>query len=739
MSDNLSAFYHQHIQPNGCTRPYILVSANSSLVESWKPIKTTLLSTATLLRSSLTSYPIFHHRATYLVPYRVLPRIKCSNVLRTLHAQNHPLFQPAPPHGRIMVPGSARNTRVISFVAIGGLSIAAATLYYILLRNRKQEKRKPQPKAEEKAKPVVDTTSDAVLTPPVDAEPTPESVESPVIEGEQEVKLEAEMSRSRKSESENHEEVVPEQIVEAVKEETPVADVKNSEPVIVVEAEQETGENVAAEEAIERLTVKDTAAAPEREPTPMEKMLASESSVGDWAECSESEVAAIDNTATPAPSAEPIPSQEETIIVTSTSEAASSATTTTNSYKMADSPSVDSNHSEVSNDSGRATVMPPPMFHPFDYDAPALPMYEFEVPNTLVGLIIGIHGKTIRELCNRADVRILIRPHHDASKLASHQICSIEGKRDDINKCLHMMRHRFPPHRFPDLNLKPVFPPPAQPPMFPSQDMMQLSLPAGAPCEVYISAPVDAGHFFVQLPTHPTFPSLTTLDEIMNSIYNRSIGLPEYARPPKNAVNVMCAAPASNGWYRAVTLCYDEKQDEMLVKFVDYGGFARMPRADLRFLLRQDLLSLPFQSIEAYLADVEPVDGVAWSDEANAYFASICTQKIVSCELVGHSRYDGLPFVRLSTKNRKNETVRVDKLLLKKGFAKTWDQNRCSPLPIPRLATATTTPETNGTESATTEVPQTNGTTQPTANNKPKSTKSAKKSPHTASAIQQSA
>lgn len=33
---------------------------------------------------------------------------------------------------------------------------------------------------------------------------------------------------------------------------------------------------------------------------------------------------------------------------------------------------------------------------PYDNDQAVLPIYEFEVPNTLVGLIIGIRGKTIK-------------------------------------------------------------------------------------------------------------------------------------------------------------------------------------------------------------------------------------------------------------------------------------------------------------------------------------------------------
>ena len=44
--------------------------------------------------------------------------------------------------------------------------------------------------------------------------------------------------------------------------------------------------------------------------------------------------------------------------------------------------------------------MVPSAYTPYDYDMNILPMYEFEVPNTLVGLIIGVRGKTIR-VCAR--------------------------------------------------------------------------------------------------------------------------------------------------------------------------------------------------------------------------------------------------------------------------------------------------------------------------------------------------
>ncbi|KAI3410161.1 hypothetical protein GPALN_006519 [Globodera pallida] len=353
-------------------------------------------------------------------------------------------------------------------------------------------------------------------------------------------------------------------------------------------------------------------------------------------------------------------------------------------YKNAESPH--STHSEGSADSGRATG-PLTSYSPFA-DATAelgqiadiLPIYEFEVPNTLVGLIIGVKGKTIKELCTRADVRMLIRPHHTQGKYETHQICSVEGRRENINKCLHMIRLRFPPCRFADLNLKPVLPP--QPTTTTTTTTtatggstvrgapLALTLPVGVPCEVFVSANTDAGHFFVQQPTHPSFSSLSLLDQYMLSVYTQPGGAPDLPKPCN--VGVLCAAPAYDGWFRAITLAYDQDQDEMLVRYVDYGGFARVPRADLR-QIRTDFMNLPLQGIECYLANVQPADGLIWSEKANELFQQLCMSKIIQAEVVGYWKNDGVPCLELSVLDSNKKTARVDQIMLERGLAKPMD------------------------------------------------------------------
>ncbi|KAK6045524.1 KH domain protein [Cooperia oncophora] len=131
------------------------------------------------------------------------------------------------------------------------------------------------------------------------------------------------------------------------------------------------------------------------------------------------------------------------------------------SISCAASTSSASNCEAVSSqDSGRATGGLASSLSPMDEAGDVLPMYEFEIPNTLVGLVIGIKGKTIKELSSRTDVRMLIRQHHTPEKVDTHQICQVRGKREQINRCLQMLRRRFPPARFPELNLQPVLPPP---------------------------------------------------------------------------------------------------------------------------------------------------------------------------------------------------------------------------------------------------------------------------------------
>nr|pir hypothetical protein C56G2.1 - Caenorhabditis elegans [Caenorhabditis elegans] len=340
-----------------------------------------------------------------------------------------------------------------------------------------------------------------------------------------------------------------------------------------------------------------------------------------------------------------------------------------------------------SQDSGRATG---PLASPHEdgltTEDDFLPMYEFEIPNSLVGLIIGVKGKTIKELSVRTNVRMLIRQHHETDKVKTHQICQVRGKRDEINHCLQMLRRRFPPARFPELNLQPVVPP-----VLPNSnfDMLStqptwLTLPEDIKCEVAVSSIISASHFFIQQPTHPSFASLRHLDMYMGSLYGEQSNLPELPIPCQNGL--LCAAPVGNAWFRAVTVQYFDETDEVFVKFVDYGGYSKMARQDLR-QIRTDLMSLPFQSTEVMLAHVRPVDGTTnWSDAAMQKFRAMCIGKVINCKMVGQSHDTRIPMVELymmSKDGKDAQEVRFDQVLMNCGLARTADPSKMSRITVP--------------------------------------------------------
>uniref|UniRef100_A0A0K0FLM4 A-kinase anchor protein 1, mitochondrial (inferred by orthology to a human protein) n=1 Tax=Strongyloides venezuelensis TaxID=75913 RepID=A0A0K0FLM4_STRVS len=343
----------------------------------------------------------------------------------------------------------------------------------------------------------------------------------------------------------------------------------------------------------------------------------------------------------------------------------------------AKSPSINSENSDDlgSADSGRASSGETYSARQSYVQVPNFPMYEFEIPHSLVGLIIGIRGQTIKELCERANVKMLIRKHHSLEKQKTHQVCTVEGKREHINKCLRMLRHRFPTTRFPDLNLSPILPAPIPlSPNAPGASPSMLILPFNVSCEAFISSLIDAGHFFLQQPTHPTFTSLPTLDKYMNIIYSQQTGIPELPKPLTSGF--LCAAPAHDGWARAITCIVFEEEDEVIVRYVDYGGYARVPRADLK-QIRTDFMALPFQSCECYIAHVEPADGTAtWSHHANALFTENCLNKIIEVKVVGYNVKDEIPVVEIQYTDSQGQTVLFHELLLRKELAKPSDPSK---------------------------------------------------------------
>lgn len=61
-----------------------------------------------------------------------------------------------------------------------------------------------------------------------------------------------------------------------------------------------------------------------------------------------------------------------------------------------------------------------------------------------------------------------------------------------------------------------------------------------------------------------------------------------------------------DGWYRAQIVSVDTETETCEVRFLDYGGYLSLSTPCLR-AVRADFLTLPFQAVECYLANVAPI------------------------------------------------------------------------------------------------------------------------------------
>ncbi|KAK6637905.1 hypothetical protein RUM44_008327 [Polyplax serrata] len=320
---------------------------------------------------------------------------------------------------------------------------------------------------------------------------------------------------------------------------------------------------------------------------------------------------------------------------------------------MLASPSVSGysdTHSEGSSDSGKGcSEMLTPSRTPasgnsVSGDLPVTSIYEFVIPQQLVGRLIGRHGSFVNEIKETTHASIYIKRHPETSKL---KICAVEGTQIDIESALDMIRHKFPKKRYPSVTLEQVVIAP-EPQLIPIiSESMQLYLVESINNDVLLSSLVTAGHFFLQQPTHPTYLSLSRLNSCMNYCYSE----PDQPTIPEGVGSgILCAAPVHNGWYRAQITSMDAENKMCDVKFVDYGGYMTMPVSMLR-QIRFDFVNLPFQAAECYLASVKPANEEnVWCEKAKKVVEKLTFGKVLQAQVYGYAD-DGVPLIYLYTVN----------------------------------------------------------------------------------------
>lgn len=254
----------------------------------------------------------------------------------------------------------------------------------------------------------------------------------------------------------------------------------------------------------------------------------------------------------------------------------------------------------------------------------------------------------------------------------SLKLACLEGTRGNIDKCLDLLRDRFKGNE--EVTLEQVNKNKEQ-----SSNLnlnggsVSLNLAEGVMHEVFVSSIVSGGHIFIQQPCHPTFFALERLDACLSRCYVDS-SCPSLPLPI--SLNTICVAEAGGAFYRVqVTALMDledqefETPEELLVqvKFLDYGGYDTLPASQLK-QIRTDFLTLPFQAIECYLANVCP------NDEENASaleLEEMVRGQVVQARMIGTNE-QGVPMIHLY-RHTSGQTVMVNKELVDRNCAQWLD------------------------------------------------------------------
>ncbi|XP_044731537.1 KH domain-containing protein akap-1 [Chrysoperla carnea] len=328
--------------------------------------------------------------------------------------------------------------------------------------------------------------------------------------------------------------------------------------------------------------------------------------------------------------------------------------------------SISDNHSEGSSDSGKgcSDVATPAGDGSLSGDCPQdqITVYEFVIAQNLVGRLIGRHGAVVQQIKNKTKANILIKRHPDSTKL---KVCAVEGTQKEIDNALKMIRQKFPEKRYPSLTLEQVhfvLPPPTCT-LIP--ECVYLKLVEGINNDTIISHVESPMHLFLQLHTHPSYPSLSRLVTCMNTTYKQPDS-PQLPKPTK--VNSIVAAPLNSEWYRATILSVDEENDASLVQFVDFGGYCNIENSSLR-QIRGDFMTLPFQAQECILANLRLKSDETISPEFGIQFVDALTRGyLLQTQVVGYTP-ENMPCVFIYVVLGPGNIVFLNREVAEQGFA----------------------------------------------------------------------
>lgn len=287
-------------------------------------------------------------------------------------------------------------------------------------------------------------------------------------------------------------------------------------------------------------------------------------------------------------------------------------------------------------------------------------MYDFVIPQELVGRLIGKKGSSINDIKRRSETNIIVRgnPYNE-----SEQICVIEGYIDNINVALKLLREKFPRKKFPELTFERcylVFP------NFALQVPQHLKLIENINNDTLVSAIVRPNYLFVQQYTHPTYMKLNELRKSMIAEYNR----PECPRVPFPLQdNSICAGYSVGEWYRVLIINTDTESRKAYVTFLDYGGYAYIDYDWLRQISMEHYSWIPFQAQACILTGLKPRGGDVWDSEAIQVVSSIAVGKSTVARIDGITEWDDPLVTIYIQKSESKNFACLNEELVRLGYA----------------------------------------------------------------------
>ncbi|XP_053658481.1 KH domain-containing protein akap-1 [Anopheles marshallii] len=297
---------------------------------------------------------------------------------------------------------------------------------------------------------------------------------------------------------------------------------------------------------------------------------------------------------------------------------------------------------------------------------PSASMYEFLVPAFLVAGMLGKDGTFVKHVKKKTGANVIIKRNpgtHDS------KICTLDGTQQEIKNALAVIREKFPLKRFPTLTLQRIEISRVEtviPISLMNDTCSSLPLVEGINNDVAISCIINVGHLFVHQPLHPTHLTLNSMQHSLNQSYtlNKAPALPEIIP------NAVCVAFVADNWYRAQVVQHIPESNLVLVKYLDYGGLSMLPPQNLR-QIRTDFISVPFQSIECVLSNIEPIDE-SWSVEATELFRRLTNSAIMQAQVAGYTE-EGIPEIYLFSSIAKDNVIFINQEMVARGYARWID------------------------------------------------------------------